>query len=89
MEKTISAQQYKNAIKLIELFKIEQNGVPHPLEVPDYQKLKETTKKYITLLQKGIIGDDDFKQEIFTIAMETIFGNEIWSWVNKHIKTRK
>lgn len=46
-------------------------------------------EKYIDLLQRGIVGDDDFKEEIFIAAIEAVFGTEIWGWVQKHTKTRR
>ncbi len=73
MEITPTVEEYRKAMRLIDAFKLAQE-IPHPLEEINYAKLKASTQKYIELLQKGKIGDDDFKEEIFVTAMETVFG---------------
>ena len=85
---TVTPQQYKDAMALIKLFKSQQD-IPKPLDEPDYKLLKEATLKYIEMLQKGVIGGDDFKQEIFVTAMEAVFGDNVWDWVQDNIKHEK
>ena len=76
-------------MKIIEAFKVQEHGVPKELGVPNFTILKETLHRYIHLLQKGKITDDDFKQEIFIAALESVFGNELWKWVDAHTRTRR
>ena len=62
-------------------------AVPKPLEEPiNYTKLKKAVVHYIKLLQKGKIGNDDFKEEIFVEAVEAVYGFDVWEWVRANIK---
>lgn len=85
MKKEITESDYKNAIALIEAFKAQKEA-PVPMNGIDYSKLKEATERYIELLKKGKIGNDDFKEEIFVTALEAVFGNDVWDWVRANIK---
>jgi len=86
MHDKISTEEYNDALTLINAFKSQQD-VPTPLAEPiNYTKLKAATEQYIDLLKRGKIGNDDFKEEIFATALETVFGEKVWDWVRTHIK---
>jgi hypothetical protein len=85
MDSNISKEKYEAARRLIQAFK-DQQTIPQPLEIPDYVNLKEVTTHYIDLVRRGKIGDDDFKQEVFVAALESIFGKDVWAWVNENVK---
>lgn len=88
MQEEISSVEYKKALALIEAFKAQEQGIPKQSEMPNFVYLVETTNKYIDYLKRGKISDDDFKEEIFVAAMESVFGSNLWVWVRKHTKTR-
>lgn len=81
----ITEKEYRDAELVIETFKASQER-PQPLPIPNYKLLKESTERYIDLLSKGVISNDDFKEEIFICAMESVFGENIWVWVRTHRK---
>ena len=88
MPKNILIEDYKKAQIVIAAFKSVETR-PTPLDEPNFVILTESTEKYIDLLSRGIISDDDFKEQIFINAMEAVFGYNIWAWVKNNIHTSK
>ncbi len=84
----ITMEEYEKALSIIEAFKNSQFA-PTPLDIPYLRDLSETAQRYIDMLKRGVISDDDFKQQIFIHAIESIYGKNIWDWVNAHTKRSK
>ena len=63
----------------------KEKAKPKPLSDPNYTDLFQCCEQYINYLHHGnhtTNGIYDLKQWIFESAMETIYGPDIWMWIN-------
>ena len=51
---------------------------PQPVGKPDWTALVEMCQAYLDDPDR----DNDFEQYIFECAIETVYGKDIWEWVN-------
>jgi hypothetical protein len=58
------------------------------LEAIDLQELRNICQEYINFVDDDTEyhEDNDYKQFIYEVAMETIFGPDIWKFINKRRK---
>lgn len=74
--------------------KNEAMGIPEPkplvempqeLAKPNLAKLQATVRDYIEYLGSGNYSDDgasDYEHCIFEAAVETMYGDQVWNWIN-------
>lgn len=57
---------------------------PKQLENPDFTLLKDACQQYIDFIDNDAeyYEDNDNDHRIFESAMETIFGKEVWDFIN-------
>lgn len=67
---------------------------PEPNDNPDFSKLIETCKEYIAAIEKDseelaveplreAISASDLKHFVFEHALEAVFGEDVWKFVNE------
>lgn len=61
----------------------EEKAQPKPLENPDWSTVLTYCIGYTTDLATRGFADSDDKQYIFEAAMEAVFGENVWAWVNE------
>ena len=62
-----------------------KGSLPKPLQVLDTKPLQIICQKYIEDLSKNGYARDDADHYIFETAMETVFGKDVWKFVNSII----
>jgi hypothetical protein len=63
----------------------EEEKKPKQIERPDLTRLRQSCQTYIdTLADKGYPPKDG-DHYIFETAMNTIYGDRVWSWVNERL----
>ena len=60
--------------------------IPQPLTILNLEPLKTLCQNYITELAEDGDVDEDFPNYIFESAMETVYGKDIWDFINAKIK---
>lgn len=57
---------------------------PNQLETVDLQKLRDICQKYINFIDcdDEYYEDNDYEHYIFEVAMETVFGKDVWKFIN-------
>ena len=65
-----------------ELNRRENMAAPQPVEEPDLTKLKEAAAEYIEAVVDGTSVDSDLGHYIYEAAMEAIYGDEVFTWIN-------
>lgn len=70
-----------NIYKVINFIEMEQ---PKQLETINLEKLRNICQDYINFIDNDeeYHEDNDYKEYIFEAAMETVFGKEVWTYVN-------
>lgn len=59
---------------------------PKQLETIDLEALKEVCNDYINFIDsEDYHEDNDFDHYIFEAAMETVFGKDVWKYINSKI----
>lgn len=61
-----------------------EKGKPIPLPSPDFSPLIDQAKEAIQEIVDCGHTSDDLDHYMFEIAMECIFGQNIWDWWNSH-----
>jgi hypothetical protein len=56
---------------------------PDMIEFPDFTELKKICQSYIEEVAKGDYVDEDFPHYIFETAITTLFGNDVWTFINQ------
>lgn len=59
---------------------------PKQLEVLNCEPMRKACQQYIDEIVENKYVDEDLKQYIFECAMETIFGKDVWNWINAMLK---
>lgn len=83
----MTIQDAQNQISLLQKWIADQeNEIPTPLAEPDFEPLKAMAENYL----KSLIDDDEDAEEveqyyIFEMAMDCIYGPEVWKWINSKI----
>jgi hypothetical protein len=61
----------------------KETTIPTQLDVIDVEPLRKVCEKYIDYLKTNNCCDDtDLDRYIFETALEAVYGNDIWNWVN-------
>ena len=62
---------------------------PEQLENVETKQLSEICQKYIDFVDndKEYHEDNNFKQFIFEAAMESIFGEDVWDFINNRLES--
>lgn len=60
----------------------KENNKPKPLTVIDLKPLSEVCRQYIDDLDHNGWADEDYTHFIYETAVETIYGKDIWDWIN-------
>jgi hypothetical protein len=84
----MSLEVYSTSALEEELERRSQLPVPNPVERNgrDWSKIEAACERYITELH-GELGDgNDQEHYIFEAALEAIYGEGVWSWVNDKLK---
>ena len=55
---------------------------PKQLKSPNIEPLQKICQEYIDELVKDGYVDDNFDHDIYECAMETIFGKDVWKFIN-------
>lgn len=58
-------------------------GVPEPLENPDFSELIECVKNGVQEMINKQYEDDDFSHFVYEAAMEAVYGKGFFDWRNK------
>lgn len=69
-----------------ELERRKNKELPKPLYVYNPDLVEKRCREYVYRMEKfGGFGDyDDEERYIFEAAMEMVYGDKIWDWVDKH-----
>ena len=60
---------------------------PKPVAMPNLEKLRKITQEYIDFIgSKDYHEDNDYDHYIFEEAINTMFGEEAWEWINNKMK---
>jgi len=59
---------------------------PHQVKLPDLTELRGACQSYIDELAGGKNADSDSTEYIFEAAMETLYGKDIFNWINERLK---
>ena len=61
----------------------EYNEPPKPLESPDLGDLTAIRTKYLTatVSEDNFAASDYLEDKILEIAMQSIFGEDVWNWI--------
>ena len=65
-----------------ELRRREEEEKPKQIAAPDLTKLRKICQEYIDSLARDKYVDGDLDHYIFEAAMETVFGKNVWDWIN-------
>ncbi len=57
---------------------------PKQLKSPNIEPLQEICQEYIDELEKDGYINEDYDHYIFESAMETIFGKDVWKFINSY-----
>ena len=79
--KQLSASELR---ELADLKELRLKEIPIPREAPDFAKLIQLVTAHINdIAIEGCDHDEDCKQYIYENAVESIYGDRIWEWMNK------
>ena len=78
--KDISTDILETELKRRENEQKERNK-PKQLGTFNLEPLRKICQEYVDQLDKDHYVDDDLEHYIFEIAIETVFGENIWHWV--------
>lgn len=59
---------------------------PLPLAEPKFERLRALCVDYLTDLNKNGRVDDDYKYYIYEVALEAVYGKEVWKFINRVMK---
>lgn len=60
-------------------------AVPQQLPSLDFSPLIKICQDYINDLAREGYADDDYDHYIYETAIECVFGEDVWSWINSVI----
>ena len=61
----------------------QELATPKPVENPDWSGVQEMCQEVIDSLAKDGWYDDDMDHYIFEGAMQAVFGEDVFTWMNK------
>ncbi|MEK6881970.1 MAG: hypothetical protein AABY22_20295 [Nanoarchaeota archaeon] len=64
------------------LTELEIGSTPKPVAIKNWEPLIELCEDYIRQLEEEKYVDEDTEHYIFEVAMEAVFGKEVWKWIN-------
>lgn len=81
-----SSEEIKKQIQNLEkeLEEAKKMEIPKPLPVRDFEPLIKMVESHIKDIAEKGYADEDDKNYIFEMAMNTIYGKNIWKWYNKN-----
>jgi hypothetical protein len=56
---------------------------PDMVDFPDWTDLEKICQDYIDEVAKGDYVDEDFPHFIYETSITTLFGNDVWAFINK------
>lgn len=62
----------------------EKNKKPEPVTNPDWSRLISYLQEGVTSVSEEKYAPKDFEHYCFEIALETVYGKDIWKWWNSH-----
>ena len=71
-------EELENELKL----RKNDNNFPKKLDKYDLKDLEEICKEYLNKVRKGIVIGNESNYYIVECAIETIYGEKIWDWIN-------
>ena len=82
-QKPIEEYSIEELLALVE----KKKKLPPPvIKEPDFDKVKEEVEEYINQIAKTGITSDDYKENIFQLTVEAIYGRNIWTWYNSVVR---
>jgi hypothetical protein len=60
---------------------------PEALLKPDYSAISRYAESIINTIAKEGYPPKDHKHYCYEIVMETVYGRQVWEWLNKHDKS--
>lgn len=76
-------EELERRIKLIEA----EDKIPIQVKSPDIAPLRIICQEHINELAKGGY-DDGAEHYIYECAMETVFGKDVWTFINARVRVR-
>lgn len=62
------------------------NNLPKPKSIdPGLEKLQKACAEFLEFVQHGDDDSGDFESQIFEAALEAIYGENIFDWVNEQL----
>lgn len=58
---------------------------PKQLEIANLDSLRKICQEYIDELDSKEFVDEDYDNYIYEVALECIFGKDVWKWINKKL----
>ena len=62
----------------------EEQSIPVPKPNPDFKELINACRSHISDIARTE-HDDDTEHYIYEAAIEAVYGDEVWKWINKRI----
>lgn len=59
-------------------------ATPVQLESPDLTALRKLCQYHIDAIASGSYVDEDFSHYVYEEAMQTIFGKDVFAWINQY-----
>jgi len=59
---------------------------PTMIETPDLKELKKICQDYINSIATDEWVDEDYPHYIYEVAIETLFGKNVWDFINRRKK---
>jgi len=79
----MSLKEYSIEELKSEIERREQDNIPKPISAPDWSPVIETCVSHITEIANGDY-DTDGKHWVYESAMEAVFGESVWTWINSN-----
>jgi hypothetical protein len=70
----------------LERRKKQKEEIPEPLASVDYSNIYNMCTMYIYDLHQYGEESKDFEHYLFECALETIYGKDIWFWINEKLR---
>lgn len=56
------------------------------ISTDNYSVLCDLCSQYLDLVKTGSVDDSDLEHYIFEVALESVYGDDVWKYVNERIK---
>lgn len=72
-------EELQNELRLRELRRLK----PKSVETVDWSKLDARVRKFVDDIAKNGYRTDIEERMVFTLAIEAVFGQRVWNWINQ------